>query len=76
MLAKWNGKLIAVSILLNLTPLGLPHIKKGRLCSRAKSMWKSEFHPYAVISTKVQRNVIPSEDLTLSSINKDQLKDL
>ena len=66
MLAKWNGKLIAVSIC----------IKKGRLCSRAKSTWKSEFHPYAVISAKVQRSVMPSKDLTLSSINKDQLKDL
>ena len=29
LLAKWNGKLIAVSFFLNLTPLGLSHIKKA-----------------------------------------------
>ena len=29
MLAKWNGKLIAVSFLLNLTQLELPHIRKA-----------------------------------------------
>ena len=40
MLAKWNAKLIAVSYLLNLTPLELPHIKKGRLWNMAKSTWK------------------------------------
>ena len=56
--SKCNGKLIAVSFLLNLTLLGLPHIKKGRLCSRAKSTWKSEFHPYAVFSAKAQRSVM------------------
>ena len=33
MLAKWNKKLIAISFLLNLIPLGLPDIKKGRLWS-------------------------------------------
>ena len=44
MLAKWNGKLIAVSFLLNLTPLGLPHIKKGRLWNMVKSTWISKFH--------------------------------
>ena len=31
MLTKWNGKLIVVSLLLNLTPLGLLYIKKYRL---------------------------------------------
>ena len=46
MLVKWNWKLIAVSFLLNLTRLELPHIKKGRLYSMAKSKWKSEFYPY------------------------------
>ena len=76
MLAKWNGKLIAVSFLLNLTPLELPHIRKGRLCSMAKSTWKSEFHLYAVFSIRAQRSSMPSENLVLSSINKDQLKDL
>ena len=44
MLAKWNGKLIALSDLLNLTPLELPHIKKGRLWNMAKSTWISKFH--------------------------------
>ena len=29
MIAKWNAKLIAVSFLLNFSPLELPHIKKG-----------------------------------------------
>ena len=76
MLAKWNEKLIAVSFLLNLTPLGLPHIKKGRPCSRAKSTWKCKFQHYAVFSAKVQRSVILSENFTLSSIKNDQLKDL
>ena len=70
-----NGKLIAVSFLLNLTPLGLPHKEKGRLCSRAKSKWKSKFHPYPVFSAKVQRSIMLSENFTLSSIKKDQLKD-
>ena len=55
MLAKWNGKLIAVSFLLNLTPLGLPHIKKGRPCSRAKSTWKSEFHPKSTAESQTKR---------------------
>ena len=40
MLARWNGKLIAVSFLLNLIPLGLPHITKGRLGNMAKSRGK------------------------------------
>ena len=44
MLAKWNEKSIAVSYLLNLATLGLPHIKKDRLWSMAKSTCKSEFH--------------------------------
>ena len=44
MLAKWNGKLIAVSFLLNLTALGLPHTKKGRLWNMAKSTWICKFH--------------------------------
>ena len=76
MLAKWNGKLISVRFLLNLTPLGLPHIKKGRLYSRAKSKWKSEFHPDAFFSARAQRSVMPSKNFSLSSINKDQFKDL
>ena len=76
MLAKLNGKLIAVSFLLNLTPLGLLHIKKSQLGSRAKSTWKIEFHPEAVFPTRAQQSVIPSENVALSSINKDQLKDL
>ena len=74
MLTKWNGKLIAVSYLLNLTPLGFLHINKSRLWSKAKSKCKSEFHPYAVFLTRTQRNVKPSENFALSSINKDQLK--
>ena len=32
MLAKWNGKLNAVSFLLNLIPLGLPNIKRKAGC--------------------------------------------
>ena len=52
MLAKWNGKLIAVSFLFNLTQLGLPHIKKDQLCSRAKSTWKTELNPDAVFSAR------------------------
>ena len=76
MLAKRNGKLIAVSFLFNLTPLGLPHVKKERLCSRAKSTWKRKFHPDAVFSARAHRSVMPSENFALSSINKDQLKDL
>ena len=76
MLAKWNGKLIAVSSLLNLTRLGLSHIKKGRLCSMAKSTWKSEFHPYMVFSSRAQWSIMTNENFTLSSINKDQHKDL
>ena len=76
MLAKLNGKLIAVSFLLNLTPLGLLHIKTDRLCSMPKSTWKSEFHPYAVFSTRAQQSLMPSKNFALSSINKDQLKDL
>ena len=54
MLAKWNGKLVAVSSLLSLTPLGLLHIKKSRLCSLAKYTCKSEFRPYAVFSIRAQ----------------------
>ena len=42
----------------------------------AKSTWKSEFHPYAVFSTRAQRSVMPSENFSLSSINKDHLKEL
>ena len=44
--------------------------------SMAKSTWKSEFHPYAVFSTRAQRSVMPSENFSLSSINKDHLKEL
>ena len=43
MLGKWKEKLFAVSYLLNLTQLGLPFIKKGRLWSMAKSRCKREF---------------------------------
>ena len=74
MLAKWNRKLIAVSFVLNLTPLGFLHIKKGRLCSMDKSTWKSEFHRYAVFSTRAQRSFMSSENFALSSTNNDQLK--
>ena len=52
MLAKWNGKLIVASCLLNLTLLGLPHIKKGRLWSMAKSTWKTEFQPLRCLINK------------------------
>ena len=76
MLTKWNGKLIAVSFLLNLTSLGLSHIKKGLLCSMVKSTWKSEFHPYAVFLTRAQWSVMLGENFSHSSINKAQLKDL
>ena len=76
MLTKRNGKLIAVNVLLNLTPLGLPHIQKDQICSMTKSAWKSEFHPYVVFSTRAQRSVIPSKNFALSGINKDQLKDM
>ena len=41
-----------------------------------KSIRKSEFHPYVVLFTRAHRNVISSENFTLSSINEDQLKDL
>ena len=75
MLTKWNGRLIAESCLLILTPLGFSHIKKGRLWSMAKSTCKREFHTYAVFSARAQRKVKPSDKLALSSINKDQLKD-
>ena len=51
-------------------------MKKGRFCGRTKSTWKSEFRPYVAFSAKVQRSVMLSENFTLSSINKDQLKDL
>ena len=37
-------KVHCVKFLLNLTPLGLPHIKKDRFWSMAKSTWKSKFH--------------------------------
>ena len=71
----WPNKLIAESCLLILTPLGLSHIKKGRLWSTAKSTCKCEFHPYAVFSAWAQWKVKSSDKLVLSSINKDQLKD-
>ena len=76
MLAKWNGKLIVLSFLLDLTPLGLPHIKEGRLCSMAESTRKSELHPYQTFSTRAHRSVMLSKNFELSRINKDQLKDL
>ena len=71
----WPNKLIAESCLLILTPLGLSHIKKGRLWSTAKSTCKCEFHPYAVFSAWAQWKVKSSDKLALSSINKDQRKD-
>ena len=71
----WPNKLIAESCLLILTPLGLSHIKKGRLWSTAKSTCKCEFHPYTVFSAWAQWKVKSSDKLVLSSINKDQLKD-
>ena len=73
MLAKWNGKLIAVSCLLNLTPLGLPHIKKHRHWHMVKSTWKSEFHPSTVFSTRAQGSVMPTKNFALSRIIKDEL---
>ena len=71
----WPNKLIAESCLLILTPLGLSHIKKGRLWSTAKSTCKCEFHPYGVFLAWAQWKVKSSDKLALSSINKDQLKD-
>ena len=41
-----------------------------------KSIRKIEFHPYVVLFTRAHRNVISSQNFTLSSINEDQLKDL
>ena len=41
-----------------------------------KSIRKSEFHPYMVLFPTAHRNVMPSENFTLSSNNEDQLKDL
>ena len=76
MLAKWNGKLIAVIFLLNLTLLGLSYMNKGRLWNMAKSTWKSEFYSYVVCLTRAQRSATPSESFAISSFNKDQLKDL
>ena len=73
---KWNGKLIAVSYLLNLTPLGLRLIKKGRLWSMIRSTWKSKFHPCAIFSARAQRSAMSSKNFALSIINKDQVKDL
>ena len=61
---------------MNLAPLELPLIMEGRLWSMGKSKYKSEFHPYAVFLTRAHWNVIPSENFVLSSINKDQLRDL
>ena len=62
--------------LLNLTLLGFPHIKKVRLWSMVKSTWKIEFYPWVVFSTRAQGSVMPSKNLTLSRIDKDELKDL
>ena len=76
MLAKWNGKLITVSCLLSLTPLGLPHIKKCWLFNMTNSTWKSEFQPRAVFSRKAEWSAVPSENFALSSINKDQHQEL
>ena len=77
MLAKWNGKLITVNFLLNLTPLGLPYINKGRLWIMAKSTRKSEFHPYAVFSTRAQRGsgqARISRSLVLTRFNLHPIK--
>ena len=76
MLAKWNGNLIAVSSLLNLTPLGLPHIKKDQLWSMARSTCKSEFHPYEVFSTRAQWGGQARIWRRPVLSNKDQLKGL
>ena len=76
MLAKWNGKLIAVCFLLNLTPLVLPHIKKDRLCSMDKSTCKSEFHPYVLFSTRAQKRVQARISHRPVLTNEDQFKDL
>ena len=67
MLAKWNGKLIAASCLLNLTPWGLPHIKTHRHWHLVKSSWKSEFHPSAVFSTRTQESVVPSKNFAIKN---------
>ena len=76
MLAKWNEKLIAVSYFLNLTPLALPYIKKGRSWSMAKYLWESQFHPCAGFSAREQGSVMPSKNFLLSRISKDEIKDL
>ena len=51
MLAKWNGKLIAVSYLLK-NFLRIPAHSDGRLWNMAKSTRKSEFHPCVVFSIR------------------------
>ena len=76
MLAKWNRRLIAISYILNLSPLGLPHIKEGRLWSMTKSTCKSEFHPYPVFSTRAQWRDQARISRRPVLSNKDQLKDL
>ena len=42
----------------------------------AKSTWKSEFRPYAVLSTRAQQCATLIENLALSSLKKDERKDL
>ena len=74
MLDNWNEELIAVSCLLNLTPLGLPHIKRGQPWSMATSRVKVN----STLTRSFQHELIrKSCEVTLfpASINKEQLKD-
>ena len=73
MMAKWIRKLVAVIYLLNLGPLGLPHILKCSLWGMAKSTCKSQFHIYTIFST-AQLYIMPNVNFALSSINKDQFE--
>ena len=61
-----------------LTLLRLPDTVKGRLLSMAKSLRKTKFHPCAVFSTRALQGAGDRaiHEFTLSSNNKDQLRDL
>ena len=73
-LAKWNGKLIAVSYLMK----KLPHIVKA-----ASEKWPN---PRAKVNSTLEQffqndpcwemNIMPNVNFALSSKNKDQLRDL
>ena len=75
MLEKWNGKLIAVNCILNFTPLGLAHIKRGQPWSMAISRVKVNSSLTRSFQQDPSRKSCQAA-IFRASINKDQLKDL